>query len=288
MTTFAGIIDFMKVFISADIEGCTGIVSFSQCGGPSGDHYDFAFARRMMTHDVNAAIRGAKAAGSKEIVVKDGHAACKNLLIDELEPGTELISGAGSGKYGMMDGIDSSFDAAMLIGYHAMAGTPEALLEHALVGGLHRFWINGVTSGEIAANAAVAGYFGVPVVMVSSDEAGTLEAARLGSATYPTKSAVGKFMGRVKHPSETGPGIERAAKDGCMRAKSVKPYQVSPPVTMRAEFHKVEEVDMVVTLEGLERVDGYTVEWTRPDYLAAHAFAYNVFSMSIRGRSSGQ
>ncbi|HEY3783503.1 MAG TPA: M55 family metallopeptidase [Fimbriimonadaceae bacterium] len=276
----------MKVFISADIEGCTGIVSFSQCGGPSGDHYDFAFARRMMTHDVNAAIRGAKAAGAKLVVVKDGHAHCKNLLIDELEPGTELISGAGSGKYGMMDGIDETFDASMLIGYHAMAGTPEALMEHALVGGLHRFWINGVTSGEIAANAALAGHFGVPVVMVSSDEAGASEAQSLGCATYATKSASGKYTGRVKHPSETGPGIEAAAKEGCNKVKSIKPFQPATPVTMRAEFHKVEEVDMVVTLEGIERLDGYTVEWTRPDYLAAHAFAYNVFSMSIRGRTA--
>ena len=277
----------MKVFISADIEGCTGIVSFSQCGGPSSEHYDFAFARRMMTHDVNAAIRGAKAAGAKEVVVKDGHAACKNLLIDELEPGTELISGAGSGKYGMMDGIDGSFDAAMLIGYHAMAGTPEALLEHALVGGLHRFWVNGVESGEVATNAALAGHFAVPVVMVSSDEAGIQEAAFLGCAVYATKFASGKYMARVRHPNETGPGIERASKDGCSRIGVIKPFRAKVPVTMRAEFHKVEEADTVATLEGLERVDGYTVEWTRPDYLTAHAFAYNVFSMSIRGRSSG-
>jgi D-aminopeptidase len=95
-------------------------------------------------------------------------------------------------------------------------------------------------------------------------------------------------MGRVQHPSKTGPGIEQRAKDGCSQTKKIKPFKPATPVTMRAEFHKVEEVDMVVTLEGLTRVNSYTVEWTRSDYLQAHAFAYNVFSMSIRGRSSGQ
>src|SRR5258708_2786980 len=138
----------MKVFISVDIEGATGLVSFSQCGRPNGEHYDFGFARRMLTHDVNAAIRGFRAAGATQVVVKDAHATCKNLLIEDLEPGTELISGFGSRKDGMMDGIDESFDAAALVGYHGMAGALNALMEHALIGGLHRFWINGQLAGE--------------------------------------------------------------------------------------------------------------------------------------------
>jgi D-amino peptidase len=92
----------MQVFISADIEGVTGIVSWSQAEGPGASSFDWAFARRMYTHDVNAAIRGAKAAGAKRVVVKDSHGLCKNLLIDELEPGTELISGFGATPHGMM------------------------------------------------------------------------------------------------------------------------------------------------------------------------------------------
>lgn len=278
----------MKVFISVDIEGCTGVVGFSQCGRPDGQHYDYAFARRMMTHDVNAAVRGAKAAGATEIVIKDGHGNCKNLLVDQLEPGVELISGIGSGKDGMMDGIDGSFDAAMLVGYHAMAGALHGMMEHALVGGLHRFWINGVLAGEIAASSAVAGDFGVPMVMVSSDEAGVAEARVLlpKSACYATKTGLGKFMGRLKHPSETGPGIEAAARQGCAAAKGVPPYVVKGPVVLRAEFHKVEEADMAATLVGTERIDGYTVQWQAANFLDAHTFAYNVFAMSIRGRSS--
>src|ERR1700733_3200655 len=151
----------MKVYISVDIEGITGIVSFSQCGRPDGQHFDFGFARRMLTHDVNAAICGLRAAGATEVVVKDSHATCKNLLVDELEPGTQLISGSGAGRDGMMDGIDDSFAASLLVGYHGMAGAERSLMEHALVGGLHKFWINGELAGEIAVSAAVAGAYGV-------------------------------------------------------------------------------------------------------------------------------
>ena len=92
----------MKVYISADIEGITGLVSWSHCGRGDSQRWDFPFARRMMTHDVNAAIRGAKAAGASEIVIKDSHGNSKNLLIDELEPGVRLVSGHGSGIDGMM------------------------------------------------------------------------------------------------------------------------------------------------------------------------------------------
>lgn len=280
----------MKVFISVNIEGCTGLVSFSQCEIPSSQFYDYPFARRMMTHDVNAAIRGAREAGATKIVVKDGHAYCKNLLVDELEPGVELISGIGGGKDGMMNGIDGSFDAAMLVGYHAMAGTALGIMEHALAGGVHRFWINGDLAGEIAASAGVAGAYGVPLVMVSSDAMGAAEAKSLipAMATFATKTGHSKYMGQLLHPSETGPGIQRAAKDGVSRCKSIKAYTPKAPVTMKVEFHKVEEADMAATLENVTRHDGYTLEWTRPTFLAAHSFAYNVFAMSVRGRAAGQ
>src|SRR5580704_5134825 len=121
--------------MSVDIEGCTGIASFSQCGRPSAAHFDWSFAREMLHHDVNAAIRGARAAGASYILLKDGHGSCRNLLIDMLEPGVQLISGAHAGRDGMMEGLDASFDAAMLIGYHALSGALHGMMDHALVGG---------------------------------------------------------------------------------------------------------------------------------------------------------
>lgn len=279
----------MRVYISTDIEGITGLVSWSQCGKPLSQHYDWPFARRMYTHDVNACIRGARAAGATQIVVKDSHNTNKNLLIDELEPDTELISGYGAGMNGMMEGIDDSFDAAMLVGYHAMAGTAAGLLEHALAGGLHRFWINGEEAGEIAASAGVAGAYGVPTVFVSSDQAGCEEARALipSIGSYETKVGLGKVMAHLKHPSVTGPGIEEAARDSLRRLGQIQPLGYQGSVTMRAEFHTSDQTDMAATLLDVQRIDGYTVEFSRPTYLEAHSMAYNVFQLSTRGRFSG-
>jgi len=279
----------MKAYISVDIEGITGIVSFSQCGRPDGAHYDFGFARRMLTHDVNAAIRGLRAAGATEVVVKDSHATCKNLLVDELEPGTELISGFGAGKDGMMDGIDATFDAALLVGYHGMAGAIHSFMDHALIGGLHRFWINGELAGEIAVSAAVAGAYGVPMILVTSDKAACDEAEACipGVHVYSTKTACGRFMGTLKHPSVTGPGIEEAAAKALSGSKDTKPYVIEGPTTMRAQFRTVEEADLPAQLENVSRIDAYTLEWTRSDFMLAHRAALSVFNLSMRGRQSG-
>jgi D-amino peptidase len=279
----------VKAYISVDIEGATGIVSFSQCSRPESQYYDYAFARRMLTHDVNAAIRGLRAGGATEIVVKDSHATCKNLLIDELEPGTQLISGFGAAKDGMMDGIDASFDVSLLVGYHGMAGLEKAMMDHALVGGLYRFWINDVLAGEIAVSAAVAGAYGVPTILVTSDDVTCKEATDSipGIHTYRTKDGFGRYMGQLLHPSVTGPGIEQAALEAVQSVGEIKPYVIEGPVTMRAEFRNTEEADLPALMEGVTRLDGYTLEWTRPDFMTAQRAALPIFNMSIQGRRSG-
>ena len=279
----------MRVYISTDIEGVTGIVSWAQCGKPLSQHYDWPFARRMYAHDVNAAIRGARAGGATHVVVKDSHNTGKNLLIEDLEPDTELISGYGAGVNGMMEGIAESFDAAMLVGYHAMAGTGSGVLEHALMGGVHRIWINGEEAGEIAASAGVAGAYGVPLVFVSSDDAGCAEARKLmpGVGTFSTKTGLGKVMAHLKHPSVTGPGIEAAAKLAVQSAAKAKPLVYKGPITMRVEFHTSDMTDLAATLEGVKRVDGYSVEFSRPTFLEAHSMSYTIFQLGIRGRTSG-
>jgi len=278
----------VRVFISVDIEGCTGIASFSQCGRPDSAHFDWPFARRMLHHDVNAAIRGARAAGATEIVLKDGHAHCRNLLVDLLEPGVKLISGANAGFDGMMTGLDGSFDAAMLIGYHAMAGAHLGMMDHALVGGLHRCWINGAEAGEIAASAALAGAHGIPLVCVTSDYAGCVEATTTihGVRTYSTKRGFGRYAGEMRPPEETGPGIEKATRRGVADQKIIPPYRVSEPVTWRITFRTTNEADMASQLPASTRRDGYTIEFTRPDFISSHRDAYTVFALSIQGRKS--
>lgn len=297
----------MDVFISADIEGVTGLVSWSQCSRPDGLSYDYPFARRMMTHDVNAAIRGARRAGAARVVVKDSHGNSKNLLIDELEPGTELISGHGGGIDGMMEGVGEGFGAAILVGYHAMAGTAMGVMEHTISGSLHRLTLNGVPVGEIGLAAGVAHRHGVPLVLVTSDEAGCEEAiAQLpGVLTVPVKEGLARYMARSLHPSETGPAIEAAAEAAVRRAhtRPELPMETAPglvrtnelasrtegplpfdgPVHVRMEFNRSEQADMLAKLPLFTRADGYGVEGRFDDFEAAHRAVWVAIPMAEAG-----
>lgn len=278
----------MRVYICADIEGVTGVVSWGQCGSPNGNHADWGFARRMMTHDVNAAIRGARAGGATSIVVKDSHNTGKNLLIDELEPDVELISGSGSGLDGMMEGISADFDAALLVGYHGMAGTWAGIMEHTITGTVHRYWIGGMPAGEIAMSTATAGQYGVPLVMISSDEAGCREAEELlpGIATAVVKTGLGRYMGRVRHPSQTGPEIEAAARLGVSTAKERNPWCPAGPVTVKVEFNRSEEVDAASQLFGWTRLDAFCLEYTGQDWQEAHIASRRAMGASTSGASN--
>ncbi len=278
----------MRVYISVDIEGITGLVSWSQCGRPDGEHYDFGFARRMMTHDLNAAIRGARAAGADSIVIKDSHGTSKNLLIDELEPGVELVSGHGSGTDGMMQGIDGTFDAALLIGYHAMAGTAAGVMEHTITGGVHRLEINGRPCGEMGLSAGVAGRYGVPTVFASSDAAGCQEFESLAptSRTVTVKHGLGRYMGRLLHPSETGPAIQQGVEQALRDIPKVTPVRWEEPTRVRIEFNRSEEADMCAKLPGVTRVDGYSLELERDSYFEAHRLVWNLVGMSFQGIDS--
>jgi len=260
----------VKVYISADIEGVTGVVSWKQCGAPSSEHYDWGFARRMMTHDVNAAIRGARKGGAREIVVKDSHNVSMNLLIDELESGVELISGSRPGADGMMEGIDSTFDCCFLVGYHGMSGTTDGVMEHTISGRVHRLWVNGVERGEMGLSAFAAGRHGVPLVFVSSDDKGVAEAEDLvkGVGTVTTKFGMGRYMARLRHPSVVRPEIEAGAERAV--GLGLAPTLSEGLQSVRLELNRSEEIDFSSQLPGWNRVDAYTIEQTFEDWASAH------------------
>jgi len=280
----------MKVYISADIEGITGLVSWSQCGRPDSDHFDYRWARERMTADVNAAIRGAKAGGATQIVVKDSHGNSKNLLIDQLEPGTRLVSGHGATQLGMMAGINRTYAAALLVGYHARAGTLGGVMEHTITGFIHRLWVNGQEMGEIGLSAGVAGCFDVPIVMISSDEAGCREASELleGIVTAPVKTGYGRYMAECLHPSETEELIFEAAKTGVEKASALDPFLPDTPTTLVIEMNRSEEADMAAKLLGVRRKDGYTIEFQGDTWSEVHAMAWSILTMGIQGQDSGK
>ncbi|MCA0187793.1 MAG: M55 family metallopeptidase, partial [Proteobacteria bacterium] len=200
------------------------------------------------------------------------------------------LSGMGAGVGGMMCGIDSSFDACFLVGYHAMAGTAGGIMEHTITGIMHGYWINGMPAGEIAMSAATAGVLGVPLVMVSSDAAGCKEAGELipGLATAVTKTGIGRYMGRLKHPSVTEKLITEAAQDGlqAVRDGKIKPWVPSEPVVAKLEFNRTEEADHVAMLPNARRVDDYTIEFSSPTWDEVHAWSRRAMSIGLTARSA--
>ena len=154
----------MKVFISADIEGVACVVSVED-GKLQGVEYERA--REWMTGEVNAAVEGAFESGATEVVVADSHGHMRNIMAEKLHEDALLVR--GSPRPGtMMEGLDESFDAAFLIGYHAMAGTPKGVLAHTYLGsGIYAIRLNGITVGEPGFNTALAGHYNVPVALVS-------------------------------------------------------------------------------------------------------------------------
>ena len=168
LATFGSAQNGLKVFISVDMEGITGVSSREDTGS-SGSQYQYF--RKVMTREANAAIEGALAAGATEVVVRDSHGSKTNLLPEELNRNAVLVRGLDPGPKNMMLPIDESFDAAIFIGYHAKAGTPDAILEHTSNGNVLDFSINGVSLPEGGYNALIAGLYNVPVVFVAGDKA---------------------------------------------------------------------------------------------------------------------
>ena len=157
----------MKILIAADMEGITGVTTWDQVDTK---HPEYIRFRRLMTEDVNAAIRGAYDAGATEVIVADGHSRGSNILVEDLDRRARLNSGSPS-PFSMMQGIDESVDAVFFIGYHARNGSENAILDHTWSSRtVANVWLNDRLTGEYGLNAALAGYFGVPIIMASGDQ----------------------------------------------------------------------------------------------------------------------
>jgi D-amino peptidase len=258
----------MKVFISIDMEGISGVVSPEQC---TPGNADYERARLLMTQEANAAILGARAAGASELVVSDAHDSMRNLLIEELDAWADLVYGSPK-PFGMMEGLDDNFGVVFLIGYHARAGTPNAILDHTYSSkSVSHVELNGRPVGEIGLNAALAGYHGVPVGLVTGDQATTAEAAALlGPAlqTVTVKRAMGNQAAICLHPEEVQSMIRQAAEQAI--STEVPPFKLETPVVLRLQFKSSLMADYAGLIPGTRRLDGYTIEYPHEDYLAVY------------------
>jgi len=261
----------LKIYISADMEGVVGTVTGDQLG-PEG--FEYEQARRWMTAEVNAAIRGARAGGATQFVVSDSHGNGQNLLLDELPEDVTVIR-SWPRPLSMMAGIDDTFDGAIFIGYHASTDNPAGVRAHTMSSArLTSVRLNGTPVPEAGLNAAIAGHFGVPVIMISGDDAiGEEATALLGDLeTAVVKKAYGFHSAETLTPQAAYRLIEQTATRAVSRIGSFEPWDLGGPIELEVSFKNYRPVEALGYLEVVERIDSHTIRYRGEDMIAVENF----------------
>lgn len=248
----------MKIYIITDMEGISGICNEEQVKRDS-PHY--GPGRRLLGADVNAAIAGAFEGGATEVVVNDGHGGGFNLVLEEMDP--RAVYERPNGGLDLMPSLDESFAAAFCVGYHAMAGTLNGFLDHTQSSASwYNYFLNGRRTGELGQVGVWAGSYGVPVVLVTGDQAACDEAREFFGPieTVAVKQGIGRQHARCIHPETARAAIRAAAARAVGLAGKVPPYRVEVPLTVRLEYYRSDMADAVARRPGTRRVDARTVE----------------------------
>lgn len=264
--------DGPKVFISVDMEGITGLVNGEETSR-TGKDYDYF--RRIMSLEANAAVLGAFDAGASEVVVRDSHGSARNILPDLLDPRARLIRDWSGGPLVMMEGIDESFDAVVFIGYHAKAGTVDAIIDHTSTGNVLDFSINGISYPEAGYNALIAGTYGVPVVFVAGDQAicDQVEGFLENVGTFATKEGIGAAA-KSLHPEAAREGIRGAVTAAVRNRADYRPYRIQPPYTLVLQLKTEASVYNGSFFPGAERTGDWELTFTSEDFIDV-MYAFN-------------
>jgi D-amino peptidase len=260
----------LKVHISVDMEGVVGVVTGEQLG-PTG--FEYGRFREFMTKEAMAAVEAAKAAGATEIVVADAHGNGQNLLIDQF-PGDVRIIRSWPRRLGMVAGVDDTVDAAIFIGYHAGTNNPTGVRAHTFSSAnLTRVALNGVNVTEGSWNAAIAGHFNVPVVMISGDDAAIAEVRKaVGNIEgAETKRSLGFHSALTLTPQASYQLIAQRVKAALSRRADFKPYKVQTPVTVDVSFKNYMPPEVLAYLPIFERTDSHSIRFRAKDMVEASA-----------------
>jgi len=267
----------LKVYISADMEGVGGVSTWDVQASAKGRECDQF--RRLMTLEVNAAIAGAFDAGATEVLVSDSHGDAQNIDVELLDSRASVIR-AWPRPLGMMQGVDSSFEAVVFIGYHAREGRADAVLAHTFSGD-EVVKLNGVEMSEAGYNAAIAGDFGVPVVFLSGDQTICKDARELLGPieTATVKQAIGFHSARMIPPGQAQALIREGVKRGVERRKDLKPFRVTRPVKTEVRFNEIVKAEVASYIPGVDRISGNTIVFTTPDMTTASQFLEAIESL---------
>jgi len=268
----------VRVHVISDIEGVAGIVKWSQTGGDSKLYQE---GRVLYTEEINAAVRGAKAAGATEIVVMDCHGAggdytFNSLLPELLDPDCEFVVQSEWTEY--TEFLEQGCDAALLVGMHAMAGTPDGVMSHTVSG---QAWqslrFNDVLVGETGINAALCGRWGCPVLLVTGDRAVCREArALLGErlTTVEVKVGLGRFSARNLPAIRARERIEEGAKRALQDLSAVSPYDPGRPCEIRVDFTTPDRLVEYRNRRGVEVTGPLTIVSRADDWWTAWSQFY--------------
>ena len=258
----------VKIFISADLEGVVGAVTGEQLG-PGG--FEYQRFREFMTGEVNAAIEAARSAGASEILVADSHGNGQNLLIEKLPKDVKVIR-SWPRPLGMMEGIDGSFDGVIFTGYHSSTDNKEGVRAHTFSSSrLTPGKVNGNTMTEGSWNAAIAGEFGVPVIMVAGDDAAVKEVKSLiGNAEGAVvKESISFHSAKSLHPEAAYDLIAEKTAFSVKNIKKYKPYKIRGPVTVSVSFKHYQPSQVLAYLDMFKRTDSHTIEFKAKNMIEA-------------------
>lgn len=259
----------MKIYISADIEGISGVVNGTHTS-PQG--YDYNRARKLMTDEVNAAVKGAKLAGATTILINDSHGPMTNILIEELDEDAVLISG-NQKLLGMMEGIDDTYDAAFLIGYHARHNTP-GVLAHTYYGiVISEVKLNGKPVGEFEFNTLIAGQYNVPVVFVSGDDVLSQQVKEFNPEieTLIVKNAHSRYTAECIQPKKVHRLMEeKVQKTLTDKLKSIPPCKANEKVELEVAFLNSGMAEATLFIPGVELIEPNRVRYVAKDIIEAY------------------
>ncbi len=257
----------LKVFVSVDMEGIWGIVNSDQT---STDGKDYGAARKWMAEDVNAVLAGLFEAGATEVVVNDSHGGMRNILASDLDSRASLITGSPK-QLSMMEGVGPDFAACVLVGYHAMAGTASGVLDHTISGSTVRFVkVNGREMPELGLNAAIAGSFGVPVILLSGDDKVCGQARDIlgsGVVTVEVKQGVGRYAAKLLPRDEARARLKNGAREALERRSAARPFVLAPPLSFELGLYNSGQAEYPSWLPGIRRVDARTLGFSASNFL---------------------
>jgi len=247
----------VKIYILCDMEGTSGIWRREQVDSSS-PHYQQG--RELLMGDVNAAVQGVYEGGATEVVVGDTHGGGPNFLIEKMDPRPRYETPS---EFSPLPSVTAErFDGLILMCHHAMAGTLNGFLDHTQSSmSWFDYKINGESYGEIGQETAYAGHFGVPLIMVTGDEAACAETQRQfpGAVTVAVKRGQGRSRACCLHPEKAHELIRKGAAEAVRKAKTLKPFKPSLPITLELTYYRTDMADSAATRAGNERIGPRTI-----------------------------